>query len=290
MPKFSRVASLMIYGKGRSVIVVEGLRINFKVVKTKDEALNTAKIEVYNLSKETRESFSALNSKVLLKVGYNNEDVSDVFRGDIVRVYTIKKPPEVITVIDALDGRKETVTKISVGYPPGTTSKSILQDLSELVGFEGSDISSENKTYKNGFSFSGLTKDILTKVAKFMGADWSVQNGHLKCVSQGQSDKKRINVLSAETGLLDSPVKIGSIDPTKNSKAVDGWKIRCLLLPSLEPGNRVVIKSEMLSSEVLQLLLLSIPETTLGITGETILEVEEMKGKAVQSPVEAKFK
>ena len=35
MPKFSRVASLMIYGKGRSVIVVEGLRINFKVVKPK---------------------------------------------------------------------------------------------------------------------------------------------------------------------------------------------------------------------------------------------------------------
>jgi hypothetical protein len=77
-------------------------------------------------------------------------------------------------------------------------------------------------------------------VAKFLGADWSIQNGSLKCVSHNKADNKTVQVLSVDTGLLESPVKIGNIDPNKSSTEINGWKIKHLLLPSILPVNRVV--------------------------------------------------
>lgn len=290
MSRSDRVASLMVSGKGKDITVVDGLRISFKVVKTKGDSLNSAKIEVYNLSKETRDSFSS-GMKVLLKAGYaNDEGAIDLFKGDVVRVYTIKKAPEVVTVIDALDGRTGSVTKISVGYPPGTNCKSVMNDLAKLAGFDSTDMVTENRSYKNGFSFTGLTKDVLTKVSKFLGAEWSIQNNTLKCISHNSSDNKSVQVLSVDTGLLGSPVKIGNIDPNKTSEEIDGWKVQHLLIPQLEPGNKVVIKSESLNAEVFSIASINHAGDTHGDEWATTLEVQEIKGVKVNTPtIEAKF-
>jgi len=291
LSRFNRSASVMVVSNGQTATIVSGLRITFKVVKTRDKSLNSARIEIYNLSENTRNLLSAPKAKIILNAGYLEDEVSTVFKGDIVRAYTLKRPPEVVTVIDALDGRTASLTKLSVGYPAGTSAKTILNDVARISGLTSANLPDNNRTHANGFSFTGLARDVLTKCAKLLGVDWSIQNDTLKCVPVNQSDNSRVQVLSVDTGLIESPVKIGNIDPTKQSTSIDGWKVTHLLLPSVEPGNKIVIKSQSLSSEVYSVATIEHNGDNFGDDWSSTLEVQEIRGMVVRQPiVEAKFK
>lgn len=290
MLRFNRKVSLtIITGSSSNAIVIDGLRVSFKVNKSRDKSPNDAKIEIYNLSEDTRNSIVASKSKVLLSAGYEN-DTADLFHGDIARVYTVKQPPNVITTIEALDGKTAFLSKVSIGYPPRTSGKTVLDDLARLVGVSVSKVSGvTDKAYLNGFSFSGNLRDAYDKVCKYLGAEWSLQNGSIKYMPKNGSDNGTVSVLSVGTGLLESPVKIGNIDPTSESKAIDGWKVKSLLLPKIEPGNKVVVESEALSSEVFSVATVEHAGDTHEDVWCSTLEVQEITGVKVKKPNKAVF-
>lgn len=295
MFQYNRIASLTIVSNDKAEAkLIDGLKIKFDVKKSKDKSFNDAKIEVYNLSPETSEMLNEDKTKIILHAGYDNEQsTSVVFRGDVVRSYVVRKLPDVVTVIEAIDSLEAATKKISVGYSSKASGKGILNDIAKIAGIEVNKASSVNdKQQKNGFSATGLVKDIASKIADFLDLDLSFQNETLKYYPKGNADNEEVRALSSGTGLLESPVKIGGIDTkkkNKKSKKITGWKIKSLLIPDIEPGNKVVVYSDMLSGEVFSVATVNHSGDTFGDEWFSELEVEEIKGVSVKTPEGATF-
>jgi hypothetical protein len=259
--QFDRVIHVIIGlpNKG-TTLGVSDLKVSFSVKKTRAVMVNTAKIEIYNLAENSRnflESYEGM--KVIVKAGYRNQidknkSADLLYIGDILRVYHQKKPPNVVTTIEAMTGQKQLLTKMSIGYAPGTVFQQILQHGLNSVGMvlhEASNIPNNMFSYKNGFSFNGTFKDLLNKITDFTKTEWSCQNEKIKVIPKRGADLSPYILISPDTGMLDSPVKMASVDPMiptmgqviGNIDILPGWRVRSLLLPMIEPGNQVTIQS-----------------------------------------------
>lgn len=258
--QFDRVVQLMVGSlTGPTAINIEELRVVFDIKKTRVSNPNKAKIEVYGLSKEVRDTITA-GQKVVLKAGYKDEsNQAVIFAGDIIRSYTEKKPPDVVTIIEALDGRTSGLVKISVGYPPNTAASKIIEDLVKQTGNTLDGILPKNvkdKMYPNGVSFSGTFKESMDKVAKYTESEWSSQTETVSVVAARKSKDGRVSLISANTGMIDSPIRVSNVEPAvgrtprKMKKLLGdvdvfpGWKVKNLLLPKIQPADGCTIESE----------------------------------------------
>jgi hypothetical protein len=243
-----------------SALGVSDLRVHFEVKKTRAVMKNTAKIEIYNLAEKSRnflENYKGM--KVILKAGYKDQIAKNpnsdlLYIGDILRVYHQKKPPNVITTIESITGQKQLLTKMSISYSPKTMFLQILKHSIDQVGMtlhEASNLSTATQSYSNGFSFNGTFKDLLDKINDFAKTEWSCQNEKIKVIPKRGSDLMDFISVSPESGMLDSPVKMASVDPMiptmgqviGNIDILPGWRVRTLLLPMIEPGNKLTISS-----------------------------------------------
>lgn len=245
---YDRIASLLIgTTSAQAAVRIRGLRVVFDVKKTRTKSPNTAKIEVYNLSDETRNKIKEEDGFVVLRAGYVQSGEEDVFRGNIQQVYKKKQPPDSVTVIEAQDGNSTITEKTAaLSYGSGISAKRIMNDVIGQIGIgrkSTSVVSVADKQLANGFSFSGLAKDALSKITEFLGLEWSIQDNEVKLVPVDGADGYPVVLLSSDSGMIDSPVKL---DDKKNKLA--GWSVRALLMPGIEPASRVALESEEIPS------------------------------------------
>jgi hypothetical protein len=247
---FDRSASLLIGAKqATEALSIAGLRITFDIKKTKSTNLtpNTAKIEVYNLSKDSRDFVQPIKGLVILRAGYKDEE-KEIFKGSIIRAWHSKKPPDVITTLECLDGYDIiNGTPQTFGFSPGTSAKKCLNSIVDKMKIDkgASDIKSVvDIMYSKGYSFSGQGIVAIDKICKDLNLEFSIQNNAIKFTLKNKGDSLPVDVISSETGMLDSPVMIEDADPTDPQKTKkQGWQVKCLLRPYLEPHNRVQIDS-----------------------------------------------
>lgn len=109
-------------------------------------------------------------------------------------------------------------------------------------------------TFANGFSFIGAGRTCLDKVCAGTGLSWSIQNNVLQIIEQGGSTKVEAVKLNVDSGLIGSPERIVKgvkrIDKQKTRKVKKtkadkkaGWRVKCLLQPTLNPGDLVYVES-----------------------------------------------
>lgn len=250
MSQFNRSASLIIGEKGESGVKIKDLRISFSIKKTKEKDPNIAEIAVYNLSQITRDKIKK-KQKIFLSAGYlDDEGESIIFIGDITEVKHSLTPPEIVTQITAQDGQTALAdTKIKMSLKNGASSKNILKDILDKFPLSNDlkNLIFDDKKYQSGLSFIGPAREILDKVTKFNGLEWSVQNNEVKIVKAGESDGRRAVFLSSENGMIGSPERF--TDDSEKSKGasktvINGWKIKSLLQPKINPKNRISVKSK----------------------------------------------
>ena len=279
----NRTASVIIGAFGAQVISISDLRIMFNVEKTDGKDPNTARIEIYNLSEKTRNLIKTLEEFIILNAGYVSGDGEQLlFSGDISSIVHRKMIPDVVTTIVADDGKNSiTDSKISLSHVAGVSATIILKKILSVFPISSNleMITYTDKKYANGFSFVGLAKDALTKVTEFLGLDWSIQNNEVKLTLFDSDDLTRSMFLSEETGLIGSPERLSASvrkAKKKTNKDKPGWKFTSLLLPKINPKNKIAVSSdEIPDNSVFTVSNVSHNGDTHGSDWNTVTEVRE---------------
>jgi len=258
---FDRVYRLLVGTSGQKKgVEINELRIQFEIEKTAKKNPNKSTVKIYNLKKETREEFEKPDTRVLLYAGYK-EDKGPllIFNGNVTFAYSKFEPPDIITELELGDGAKEIRdSNISVGYGKKVKSGQVLNDVSKKMGMPLTMPSNApERTWNNGLSYYGSSTGLLDKVTKGTGLEWSIQNNNLQVIEKGMVTTRTGILISPDSGLLKFPERerkdkneSSEAKPSKSkktsdpSKQIDGWKVTTLLLPTLNPGDRVKLESK----------------------------------------------
>lgn len=287
MTQFNRTASLVIGRRGETAKVLSGLRIVFNVTKTEGKEPNTAKIEIYNLSQESRNIIRMREEAdtlfIILNAGYIDGDGEElVFTGNVKAISHQIIKPEVVTIIEASDGANALFsTKLSISHGAGVSADTILLQVLNAIPLPSNfqTLQYEDKAYANGFAFVGLAKDALTKVTKFMNLNWSVQNNEIRLIPFDGDDRTKVVRLSPQTGLIGSPERLtGSTRKAKGLSKKDqpGWKFTSLLQSKINPTGKIIVQSrEIPENSTFTVFSVNHSGDTHGDIWETVTEVRE---------------
>ena len=213
-------------------------RLNFKVKLDGGSNANKAKINIYNLSEASRTFIEQKDMVVFLQVGFESTGLSNLFFGDIDDkngIHSKRTGPDIITTIEAGDAEKTLrEANIHIGFSKGSTNiQAIERAARKLLVSTSFQTDIKKITYQKGFSYAGSANDLLDKMGKQAGFEWSIQNGELLILSPGETDGQESVVISKDTGLIGFPVK-----------TQDKVEFTSLLNPAIRPGRAIKVESQ----------------------------------------------
>jgi hypothetical protein len=251
---FDRRVQVDIIRKGAVLALrVEGLRVVFDITKDSKVASNIAKIQIYNLAKNTRnERFQELKDQVIIRAGYADESLDEIFHGDLLTVSHPKQEADIVTSIEASDGQSALRTShASLSYAEGASVKQVLQDVAKSMGLpvKSQDYLAQfqDEKFLQGFAFHGRAQDALSKVTARAGLEWSIQGNQLQILKRGgvlPQPLNQIPVLSPGHGLIGSPERLQRLGGDSPEKKPPGWKIKSVLVPRLDPGGQIGLQCD----------------------------------------------
>ena len=214
-------------GQEKAIEIRSPLTLEFDVSRNTQSSLNSATFRVYNLSETNRSlifqnrfsinDISGNRKKVILQAGYEtaqnkDDDLSVIFKGDILEGYSYRQGADVITYINALDSPIATYNSdIRETVTAGTSFKDIAKTL--IAGMKGvtegkiGDIQGASKTSValNGNNFYLLKKDYKDEV--FIDLE------KINIINENEYIKTtggKVLLITSETGLLGTPQRQGT--------------------------------------------------------------------------------
>ena len=252
---FIRSVEVTIGPKGGEGVKINGLKIAFEIEKTDKPETNTAKVQIYNLSKETHEKICVAGNHCTLKAGYTDETITAILFGDVVKGTRKKSGPDYCTEIEVKDGRVAVMAgQVSVAYEKDTDALTIVQDLIDAIGLpsKGTELIPSGAKYPGAFSDIGQAADILRDVLNKYELWYTVQNEMIYILKEGEASESTGLRLTPETGLLTSPQPVS--DKTQETdtekEATNKWEFRAMLFPQLIPGAACKVEASTITSEM----------------------------------------
>ncbi len=232
-------------------------RISFQVSKSDGSEANSAKISIYNMSQASRNFLETLTPDdqkkgrgvIFLKAGYRG-GLGNIFFGDIFRpqtnrgssgggeaITTKSSGADIITTIEAQDaGSALQNARIELSLGKGATTNQIISIArKKLFVSAGPSRGLRNKVYLKGYSFSGTIKELFDEITEQLKVTWSIQDGELVFIGEGQIDGQIAVLITPATGLIGFP-----------TKKETGFEFTSLLNPKLRPTRAVVLQSKQL--------------------------------------------
>lgn len=233
MRQFGRQFQLDIIGKS-DTLVINNLRISFDIDKTINEKPNPATIRVWNLNRShLNQILSGAFDKVSLSVGY--QTLTQIYSGDITKASVQRHDLDFILTLECADGfRAYTQARITRTLKSGSNDEQILTELSKTlpnVNLGTVEVTNKRKLPR-GKVMNGDTRELLNRLARNSGADWSIQDGELVFLPKNKVLKAEAILISQETGMVNAP-----------EHTDDGLELQCLLNPQLAIGGLVEVKS-----------------------------------------------
>jgi len=243
-----RIASRSVTGETKPI-----LRVTFKIEKTIQRDPNTADLQIYNLSKDSRAALGAPDpTKIALKqtgiptvieAGYFG-NTSLIFSGNVEYSATNRAGTDWVTTLQSADGGKQLrSSRINVSFDSSTLLKDVLKTAADSLGVGLGNITQEldkgaprssAQQYVKGLVLSGQTSNELDKIIKRAGFNWSVQDGQIQLIRPGGViNPNEAILLQQGTGLIGVP-ELGE-------KGI--IKCRSLLQPELTPGKKIQVRS-----------------------------------------------
>jgi len=225
----------------------EPLTINFEVPFDDTTELNTASVEIYNLSDSTIKNMKK-KQPVTIQSGYK-DDRGVIFEGIVEKATTSRDGVDKLTKIDLVDdaGGKWTEEKLKKTYKGPIDAKTILADLMPRVGLAIGDFKlPKNHVYKKGKTVNGLISKSIKAIAKDCNAKVHINKKKLFVRDKGKADPYAI-IVNKDTGLIGSPTPIESEESSpdgEEKKAVSGWKVTMLLNHRVSTDSTLSIKSK----------------------------------------------
>lgn len=233
--------ALRIFTTGRE----DELRVQFNARRTFGGAPNQTDLIITNLSEDSRNRFRERLTRVEISAGYQSgrgAGLRKVASGAITSSLPVDNPPEIETVITALDGfggMSRGVFRKSFG--PGVAIADVVRDIASAmpgVTVGGAPLNIEGKLGASGRTFAGRAAEILDNLAAQWGFSWSVQSGVFQAVDD-TTPLATIHTLSYRDGSLRSvkPLLSGPM------QIQTGVEIVGALNPRINPGEQVRVES-----------------------------------------------
>lgn len=192
-------------------ILIQDLRVSFKVTKSLVKDPNTCELKIYNLAQSTRNSLPGTGAKVILRGGYAGS-IEQLYIGDAKQIDHKQDGVEWVTKILCGDGyRASEHARVSTSFGPGTSFGAILKTLGRAAKIDIGNLDKvaaglpQSAQYTQGYTAHGLALTELDKVLKAAGLEWSIQDGALQILAPGEATTEELIVLDASSGLVGSP-------------------------------------------------------------------------------------
>lgn len=217
--QLGRTASLTITNRvtGRSVNV-NTLRVVFQIKKSPKQDGNRAKIEIYNLSPESRELINTSvddkgdpQTHVELRVGYRDSTEGIIFRGGC-EVMSTYKPPNWVTTLLGEDGTSQFKYVFEKTYSKGTPVFTVVKEIAEASGIEKFRLLPMTDLLKKTRTFSGPPLKIISSLQKTYGFTFDIQDeGVIIRSNKYGLDPRYLVKMDAASGLLGEPRTRGDL-------------------------------------------------------------------------------
>lgn len=223
------------------------LRVTFKIERGTNQDPNTAQVSITNLSKENRAAIQEKNIPTIIEAGYVNNMVR-LFSGNLNFARHERESVDWVSTFEAGDGSLALQSsRINESFGPGTKIDSVIKRVVECTGLGPGNVVEELNRgnfrgalteFKKGYTSSGKCADELKSLTESAGLNYSVQDGQIQLLREGESNGDEAVVLNRSTGLIGSPeIGEGGI-----------VKARSLLQGKLTPGRPVKIESLLIDS------------------------------------------
>lgn len=231
---------------GRQVIIEIGqpgeegrrftdLRIGGKVEKAIGGGPNIASVTIVNPARDSVALAQEPGAMVRILAGYETPRllfVGDINRGGVIAEH---HGTDRVMTIEAQDGgRRLREAHIEASFAEELSGEQIFGILADAMNLPlGAVILPGGARWPRGWSFAGHARDALDELADSLGVRWSVQDGALQVLPDGEDTGELGLLISIETGNL-----IGSPKPID-----DGLEVTALLDGRLRPGRRFELQS-----------------------------------------------
>lgn len=256
----NRVCSLIVgdvtSGEGWEV---HDLHITFDISKMSDnkEKHNTARIEIYNLSRDKQALLERPYIGVDLRVGYVDMGLTRLFAGQVVEASTRKTGADVITTlqvgVDYVELNHKIMNKL---IPDGRTYEDVVEEISKEIGTSRNVITGlncKNPVY-DGYPLSGTPRDMLDEICRANQMEWSLDDKVLYVRDVLGTHTTNIDeaviVTSQNSGMINRPyLTTGDARRTikDEKKKQKGLQFRCLIHPELVAGSLIKLEYEELT-------------------------------------------
>jgi hypothetical protein len=247
---FKRKAQLIIGKIGSEGVKIDGLRFSFEIKMTDTKETNKGNIVIYGLSRETMGILEQKDASIFINIGYDDEELSTLFIGNIVEFEPREEENSIAVEVTCRDGWIPLSSrKLSLSFAPKSTTKQILNRIIAELNLTKGDYSAlPDYIYEQGFSFIGAPGTALNTVLARIGYEWTIVNNTLVISQDNKSPNETImQFLSPTTGLLSKPSRFKDKavkTKVQKNKLLDGWKIKSLIIPSIQPKSLISVESE----------------------------------------------
>lgn len=239
----ARRVSLTI-GDSENAIIIEGLRIDFEIVKYYGSAPDLATIKVYNLRQDRRALLRDRYRRAVLSFGYN-DFLSTLFAGQVYNVVDSREQgTDVVTTLYCGAGVQVSEQGILQRvFPNGTSYGEMMTAVTEVVEQFGIEVETITQTVtalgvdaERGRTLSGSVTDVLDTLVENTGLTYTINDEVLR-IEELTLDENPSLVITPATGL------IGSVQRTNQ-----GYDFTSLLNPRIKPGRTLGVFSEFSST------------------------------------------
>lgn len=216
-----RIYSLIV-GGDEGAVEINNLEVRFKVIKTSSnrDKVNSAYVEIYNLSEEKRKALERQYVGVSLKVGYSDMDLVSLFSGQVVNIHTKRIPPilsrrqgaDIITKLEITELFEEmnspTPTKV---VPAGKKVKDvILEVIKDIPDITRTEIKGENveRGLPDGYPVTGTPRRVLDNLSRDYNIEWQIDQGVLYVSDKDKSFTEDVGAVpryGEMSGLIEKP-------------------------------------------------------------------------------------
>lgn len=264
MQLYNRAYQLTVGPKNGTGLQIRRLRCSFFVEKTLEKTPNSARIQVYNLSSDSRSFIESKNNFVILEAGYGRwvtqpitrqetfEGVlKTIFLGDLAKVRTERNGPDIITTLQCGDGENAyAVANINASLTPGVKVGQVLTTILNTMGLNKGEILglNEQDVYRQGVTLSGPARDQLDLITRKQGVEWSIQDDKLQILPPSIGSQQEVVLLNSTSGLIGTPFKDKIVNQNILKKkdgenATSGIECTSLLNAEIRPGRFVRVES-----------------------------------------------
>jgi len=227
---------------------VDALRLQFKIDKNLTGEPNTAEVTITNAAPDTRTALCKKPSQVRIEAGYQDTGARLLFTGDLRFGTSVHNGTDWDTKLQLADGgRAISTARARRSFAKPISAFEVMTYVATTLNLklppEVEQDPELRAAFANGVSVNGASRDVLTRLLAPYGYGWSVQNGRLQIIQDGQIVQGQSWVISKETGMIGYP-RITA--PAKGTSTCD-IDVDVALFPELTPGQSVKIESEILT-------------------------------------------